>query len=351
MYGKRKARTEGDPSQGDAPRPSRRLKKTVHNQPWFPPESPEGALSAAKKSKKVPKKVAKTETPANQMFVGGVGDLSEQRLLEHFSQFGPVTTAVVVTDQISGKSRGFGFVSFAEKAGIEKALKQDQVIDGKPVECRLPTRATPPKTSEASAGWECFVGGLPKTVDAAALQNYFRRSGEVLGGRIMIDAVSQQSRGFGFVEFASKDNISAVLEATHTIEGSVVSTKIAEQKKPKLGAPVATSNSIFLGGLPKVVSEQDMRDVCSRFGPVKDVIVKLDAVTGNCRGFSFVSFAKHKGFSKCLEAAQKGEVTFQGRALSVRAAHSKSSKDSYYPKGEKPSKKKTEEKKTESVGD
>jgi nucleolin len=203
---------------------------------------------------------------------------------------------------------------------------------------KAPKKATPKASkaatkAEDSSGWECFVGGLPKKVDATALQNHFRSYGEVTGGRIMIDEQSQESRGFGFVQFASKDNVAKVLAASHKIEGVLVSTKIAEPLKAKQAA-VAGSNSIFLGGLPKVVPDQELRDMCSKFGVVNDVIVKVDSLTGNCRGFAFVSFAKRKGFTKCLEAAAKGAVTFQGRSLTARPTRSKTSKDSYYKKGE-----------------
>jgi len=236
---------------------------------------------------------------------------------------------VVIKETASNKSRGFGFVAFAEPSVKEKALKLNHIIDNKPVECR----ATACKPTTNVEGWECFVGGLPKDLDASALQDYFRKYGEVIGGRIMIDEKSHLSRGFGFVEFASKANISAVLDATHSIGDNVVSIKIAEPPKTK-ESPVAGSNAIFLGGLPKTVPEQDLRDVCSLFGPVNDVIIKLDSATGNCRGFAFVSFAKRKGFLRCLEAAANGSVMFQGRCLTARPARSKTSKDSYYAKGE-----------------
>jgi len=337
-YGKRKARGEIGANAhmtGDAPQEVRKL-KTSQNQPWFPPDStsaqpcePPKTKTAKKLAKQTPTPSTRKGTPANQIFVGGIGDMSEQRILEHFSQFGSVLSAVVIKETTSEKSRGFGFVAFSDAAGKEKALALNHVIDDKPVECR----ATDSKAAaETKDGWECFVGGLPKEVDAPALQNYFRRFGEVIGGRIMIDEKSLLSRGFGFVEFASKETISKVLEASHSIGGAVVSTKIAEPPKPKEEAPVAGSNAIFLGGLPKVVPEQELRDVCGQFGPVHDVIVKLDSATGNCRGFAFVSFAKRKAFLKCLEAASNGTVMFQGRRLSARPARSKTSKDSYYAK-------------------
>jgi len=339
MYGKRKSRGDVGAKElaPNAENKASRKPKTPQNQPWFPPGSSNTeAGDSAPKTKKSKKHVkqeapsARKGTPENQIFVGGIGDMSEQRLLEHFSQFGSVLSAVVIKEITSDKSRGFGFVAFNDASGKQKALGMNHVIDDKPVDCRETDAKSKP--TEKKEGWECFVGGLPKDVDAAALQNYFRRFGEVLGGRIMIDEKSQLSRGFGFVEFASKENISAVLDASHSIEGVTVSTKIAEPPKPKEDAPVASSNAIFLGGLPKLVPEQELREVCGQFGPVQDVIVKLDSVTGNCRGFAFVSFVKRKGFSKCLEAASNGSVLFQGRRLSARPARSKTSKESYSTK-------------------
>lgn len=354
-FGKRKSRAEATQTKDEAGASaekaagSTKKSKSTLNQPWYPPGSqPSTEENAQKKEKKSSKtkstkgepkpKKAKPEA-SYQVFVGGVGDISEERLVEHFSQFGTVESAVVVKDQASGKSRGFGFVTFVDKEGMEKAAGTKQVIDGKPVECRLPIPPAGPAKEEEQDGWECFVGGLPKSVEAGALENYFKKYGEVLGARILIDAVSQQSRGFGFVQFASKDNIAAVLDGKHTIEGAVITTKIAENKKTKQ-APVAKNNAVFLGGLPKSVTEQELRELCGQFGEVNEVILKIDSVTGNCRGFAFVTFFKLKAFTKCLEAAKNGTLSFNTRQISARPARSKSSKESYYPKGEKEKKKK-----------
>lgn len=41
---------------------------------------------------------------------------------------------MIMMDKISGRPRGFGFVTFADPAVADKVLEEDHVIDGRPVE-------------------------------------------------------------------------------------------------------------------------------------------------------------------------------------------------------------------------
>jgi heterogeneous nuclear ribonucleoprotein A1/A3 len=60
--------------------------------------------------------------------------MDNTRLREVFSEYGAVADAKIILDPATGKSRGFGFVTFAEQAGAEKALVLDgQEIDGRRV--------------------------------------------------------------------------------------------------------------------------------------------------------------------------------------------------------------------------
>ena len=60
-----------------------------------------------------------------------------ERLQKYFSQFGQVTSAVVMRDTLTKRSRGFGFVSFKDNAAADKAMEcTEHVINDRRV-CRI----------------------------------------------------------------------------------------------------------------------------------------------------------------------------------------------------------------------
>lgn len=60
-----------------------------------------------------------------KLFVGGLSwNTTDEGLLEAFSAFGEVTDAKVITDRDTGRSRGFGFVTFAESDAASTAIAQ-----------------------------------------------------------------------------------------------------------------------------------------------------------------------------------------------------------------------------------
>jgi len=70
----------------------------------------------------------------NKLFVGSLPwAIDDAALGELFAQYGEGTSARVVTDRETGKSRGFGFVEFADEAQAQAAL---EAMDGAEVEGR-----------------------------------------------------------------------------------------------------------------------------------------------------------------------------------------------------------------------
>jgi cold-inducible RNA-binding protein len=60
-----------------------------------------------------------------KLFVGGLSwNTTDQSLGDHFAAFGEVTDAKVITDRETGRSRGFGFVTFADAAAATTAIAQ-----------------------------------------------------------------------------------------------------------------------------------------------------------------------------------------------------------------------------------
>ncbi len=62
---------------------------------------------------------------SNKVFVGGLAwATTNDGLREAFSQYGPVSDARVITDRETGRSRGFGFVTFVDEDGAKKAIQE-----------------------------------------------------------------------------------------------------------------------------------------------------------------------------------------------------------------------------------
>src|SRR3989338_241862 len=69
----------------------------------------------------------------NKLFVGSLPwSINSDGLKELFSQYGEITDVAVISDRDTGRSKGFGFVTFASEESAQKALE----MDGKEVEGR-----------------------------------------------------------------------------------------------------------------------------------------------------------------------------------------------------------------------
>ena len=63
---------------------------------------------------------------SNKLFVGGLAWATDSEgLREAFAQYGEVVEAKVITDRETGRSRGFGFVTFANADEAAKAKELD----------------------------------------------------------------------------------------------------------------------------------------------------------------------------------------------------------------------------------
>ena len=62
---------------------------------------------------------------SKKLFVGGLAWATDDNgLRAAFETYGEVTDAKVITDRESGRSRGFGFVTFADEASGTKAIEE-----------------------------------------------------------------------------------------------------------------------------------------------------------------------------------------------------------------------------------
>eukprot|EP00171_Calliarthron_tuberculosum_P009237 IDg9237t1 len=235
---------------------------------------------------------ASAPTAGSKIFVGGLSwETDEGSLRRYFETFGEVLDCVIMRDRHTGHPRGFGFVTFADDAVAGSAASRRHDLDGRQVEAK---RAVPrnefgggmgghqaPQShhnsgamgssnhgygsrsgvqnyragtdgtgyggmSQGSGGGggmrnhhttkcKVFVGGLPSSCGSEEFRNYFQTFGEVVDAQVMIDHNTGNSRGFGFVTFASEATVEQVVgpgrsNTRHEIMGKNVEVKRAEPK-------------------------------------------------------------------------------------------------------------------------
>lgn len=75
----------------------------------------------------------------NKLYVGGLSwGTTNSDLQEAFEQFGHVEEARVITDRETGRSRGFGFVTFSSQAEAQEALSLDgTTLDGRSIKVNV----------------------------------------------------------------------------------------------------------------------------------------------------------------------------------------------------------------------
>ena len=78
------------------------------------------------------------------------------------------------------------------------------------------------------------------------------------------------------------------------------------------------STKLYIGNLPLDVTENDLRDMLSQHGPVNEINVIMDKITGRARGFAFATMNTEEG-AKAAILALNGK-DWKGRALTVNEA-------------------------------
>jgi RNA recognition motif-containing protein len=83
----------------------------------------------------VPQRPKRSSIGPVKLFVGGLSwDISTDELRTAFSKFGNVVDATVILDRGTGRSRGFGFVTFENPPDAANAVKE---MDGKELAGRV----------------------------------------------------------------------------------------------------------------------------------------------------------------------------------------------------------------------
>ncbi|CAH9084917.1 unnamed protein product [Cuscuta europaea] len=85
------------------------------------------------------------DTTHTKVFVGGLAwETQSDSLRRYFEQFGDILEGVVITDKHTGRSKGYGFVTFRDPEAASKACANpNPVIDGRRANCNLASLGRP----------------------------------------------------------------------------------------------------------------------------------------------------------------------------------------------------------------
>ncbi|MDO8955727.1 MAG: RNA-binding protein [Deltaproteobacteria bacterium] len=99
---------------------------------------------------------------AKKLFVGGLSwDTTDDGLRQAFQVHGEITEAKVITDRETGRSRGFGFVTFAEDENAKSAISKldGSSLDGKTIKVNEAQEKSPRGGGRSGGGFGGDRGG------------------------------------------------------------------------------------------------------------------------------------------------------------------------------------------------
>ncbi|KAF3438961.1 hypothetical protein FNV43_RR17236 [Rhamnella rubrinervis] len=261
-------------------------------------------------------------------------DVDTDGLREYMSKFGDLEDCIVMKERSTGRSRGFGYVTFASAEDAKNALSGEHFLGNRMLEVKV---ATPKEEMRAPAKkvTRIFVARIPQSVTQANFRSYFEKYGEITDLYMPKDQGSKMHRGIGFITFANAESVDSLMSETHELGGSNVVVDRATPKEDDfrpigrmqqggygaynayisaatryaaLGAPTlydhpgsvygrgessrGLGKKIFVGRLPQEATIEDLRQYFGRFGRILDVYIPRDPKRTGHRGFGFVTFAE-----------------------------------------------------------
>ncbi|KAI3460255.1 hypothetical protein Pfo_016918 [Paulownia fortunei] len=256
-----------------------------------------------------------------------VGDLhnwmDEDYLRNCFASTGEVSSIKVIRNKQTGFSEGYGFVEFFTHAAAEKVLQSysciampntDQVF-------RLNWAAFSmgDKRSNNGSDLSIFVGDLAADVTDTLLHETFAsKYPSVKGAKVVIDANTGRSKGYGFVRFGDDNERSQAMTEMNGVycssrpmrigaatprKSSGYQQQYSSQGGHSNGVSAQGSQSdgdsvnttIFVGGLDPNVTDEDLRQPFSQYGEIVSVKIPVG------KGCGFVQFANRNDAEEALQ--------------------------------------------------
>ncbi|PIA53425.1 hypothetical protein AQUCO_00900183v1 [Aquilegia coerulea] len=173
---------------------------------------------------------------ARRLYVGNIPrTVDNAELKKIFEEHGAVEKAEVMYDKYSKRSRRFAFVTMKTVEDVNAAIEKLNGSDIGGREIKVNITEKPLSTGDTSllqaeesqfvdSPHKVYVGNLAKTVTSDMLSKFFSEKGNVLGAKISRVPGTSKSTGFGFVSFASDEDVEAAISSLNNalLEGQKI---------------------------------------------------------------------------------------------------------------------------------
>ncbi|XP_047089171.1 RNA-binding protein 39-like isoform X1 [Lolium rigidum] len=170
-----------------------------------------------------------------------------------------------------------------------------------------------------------FAFQLSLKADERDVYEFFSRAGKVRDVRLIMDRNSRRSKGVGYIEFYDVMSVPmAIALSGQLLLGQQVMVKPSEAEKNLVQSNASSSlaasggaRKLYVGNLHSNITEEQLRQVFEPFGLVELVQLPVDPLTGLCKGFGFVQFARLED-AKSAQSLN-GQLDIAGRVIKVSA--------------------------------
>ena len=123
-----------------------------------------------------------------------------------------------------------------------------------------------------------FIGGLSFETTDESLRSHFEQWGTLTDCVVMRDPNTKRSRGFGFVTYATVEEVDALMNARpHKVDGRVVEPKRAVSREDSQRPDAhLTVKKIFVGGIKEDTEEHHLRDYFEQYGNIEVIEIMTD---------------------------------------------------------------------------
>lgn len=202
--------------------------------------------------------------------------------------------------------------SDSESEDEEKDSKKRKSEDAESTEPET-KKAKTEETSDEPA--TLFVGRLSWNIDDNWLMREFEAYEGVLSARVINDRATGRSKGYGYVDFASKTVAEKALEEMQgkEVDGRPINVDLSTSK-PKTqdrsndrakqygDQKSEPSDTLFIGNLSFDSNNDNVTEFFAEYGPILGVRLPTHPETEQLKGFGYVQFGSVESAQKALEA-------------------------------------------------